>query len=190
MNIPQASSSNWNKLMELRGVARSIIKIKVGCGSQTFFWDDNWLQGGPLTFRATPDFIRDSHIPAKQKLSTFSSNNHWEFPIVVTQQFPDLLLLDPPCNSPDKVEWIPSPTGVFSLTNTVTWLAPHHQPRPWNHLVWNSFSIPRCKFILWLAVQKRLPTKDRRCMQSFPDLNSASSTNQLMNRITTCSFRA
>ncbi|XP_059638969.1 uncharacterized protein LOC132281270 [Cornus florida] len=113
-----------------------------------------------LAFRASMDFIKDSPIPPKQKLLSLTNNNNWDFPPAMLHHFPDLRLIDPPSQSSDTNVWIPSPTGKFSLSHTVEWLAPHFQPEEWHQLVWNSFSIPRCKFTLWLAVQRRLSTYD------------------------------
>ncbi|XP_059654741.1 uncharacterized protein LOC132301510 [Cornus florida] len=34
---------------------------------------------------------------------------------------------------------------------------------PWTHLVWFKSSIPKHSFTLWVAIQQKLPTLDRRC---------------------------
>ncbi|XP_059636916.1 uncharacterized protein LOC132279015 [Cornus florida] len=67
----------------------------------------------------------------------------------------------------DSSVWAPSSTGSFSISHTIDWLSTQQQQKSWTHLIWNNFSIPRCKFSLWLAVQNRLPTLDHSCMRSF-----------------------
>ncbi|XP_059659045.1 uncharacterized protein LOC132305419 [Cornus florida] len=39
-----------------------------------------------------------------------------------------------------------------------------HLPNlPWTHLVWSKNSIPQLSFTLWVAIQQKLPTLNRRC---------------------------
>ncbi|XP_059636221.1 uncharacterized protein LOC132278453 [Cornus florida] len=63
----------------------------------------------------------------------------------------------------DKVLWIPSPSGGFSLAQTLKHMNQHLPSPPWTHLVWFKNSIPKHSFTLWVAIQQKLPTLNRRC---------------------------
>ncbi|XP_059650642.1 uncharacterized protein LOC132296457 [Cornus florida] len=170
LGTPQNCSSNWKKILQLKGVARSMILQKVGNGEHTYFWEDNWLHGGPLSLRVAEGFLQDSQILPHQRLSSLISDGDWSFPASILEQFPAIALIAPPSSSPDSSSWIPSPTGSFTLCHTIGWL---EAPRPstiWHHLVWSSLSVPRCKFSLWLAVQNRLSTLNRSSMRDVPGL--------------------
>ncbi|XP_059639598.1 uncharacterized protein LOC132281970 [Cornus florida] len=70
----------------------------------------------------------------------------------------------PASSSRDTKKWIPFPTGLYSFSHTVSHLVGDLPTVPWHNLVWNSPSIPRMKFILWSAVQSKLPTLDSKSM--------------------------
>ncbi|XP_059660689.1 uncharacterized protein LOC132307051 [Cornus florida] len=144
-----------------------MIFTKVGNGSRTFFWEDNWLQGGPLSIKTTRENLLNSPILPDQKLDSLYHDAQWHFSQSVVYLFPDIVGIPPLSTTDDMFVWLPSPSGSFSLSHTIRWLSTHSFPKPWHHLIWSPFSIPRCKFSLWLAVQGRLPTLDRSSMRSF-----------------------
>ncbi|XP_059627223.1 uncharacterized protein LOC132270018 [Cornus florida] len=83
---------------------------------------------------------------------------------------PNLALWNEANNTPlpcpekcDKVKWIPSPNGKFSIGHTLNHFDKHLPSIPWTHLVWSKNFVPKLSFTLWVAVQMRLPTLNRRC---------------------------
>lgn len=61
----------------------------------------------------------------------------------------------------------------------------------WYDTVWNSFSIPKCSFFLWLALQNRLLTKDRMIlynMNTSPGCLFCSSPESIIHLFTDCPF--
>ncbi|XP_074308232.1 uncharacterized protein LOC141643100 [Silene latifolia] len=51
--------------------------------------------------------------------------------------------------------------GQYSVSNGYAWLQGDQQKVTWSPLVWNRMNVPKHSFIVWLAVQRRLMTKDR-----------------------------
>ncbi|XP_059639124.1 uncharacterized protein LOC132281440 [Cornus florida] len=63
----------------------------------------------------------------------------------------------------DRFIWSPSPSGKFSIANTMKHINRHLPTFHWPHLVRTKPLIPKHSFILWVAINLRLPTLDRRC---------------------------
>ena len=82
---------------------------------------------------------------------------------------PDLLILKqaipasmvPKPSTDDEVLWVPSRLGKFSTNSAWQALRTHHSRVTWYKLLWYPLAIPKCSFILWLAIRGRLGTLDR-----------------------------
>ena len=59
------------------------------------------------------------------------------------------------------VLWLLAATGLFSTKSTWQAIRSKHSTVRWHKLVWFPTAIPKCGFILWLALQGRLGTQDR-----------------------------
>ncbi|XP_059639378.1 uncharacterized protein LOC132281720 [Cornus florida] len=90
-----------------------------------------------------------------------------EFGDYLIQHSPEICNIPSPSATENSIVWILSPSGVFTLSYTIEWLGAHNHPKPWQHLIWNTLSIPRCKFSQWLTVQNHLSTYDRASMRHF-----------------------
>ena len=51
--------------------------------------------------------------------------------------------------------------GSYSIKEVYQGLLGAGQPVDWASFIWNKCSIPKARFILWLAVNERLKSKDK-----------------------------
>ncbi|XP_059669363.1 uncharacterized protein LOC132314525 [Cornus florida] len=161
LNFPQPCSWSWRKMLQLRHTAKGLIKHSIGNGVDTTFWWDNWAPGGPLSLRFPRSLMSDGGLHEDITVDNFITNNNWAFPIFLTNVIPELANLPAPDSSTrDTKMWIASPTGQYSFSHTISHLVRDLPNVPWYNLVWQSPTIPRMKFILWLTVQSKLPTLD------------------------------
>ncbi|XP_059635777.1 uncharacterized protein LOC132277957 [Cornus florida] len=128
LKIPHSYSWSWRKILQLRHQARHFIKHLIGDGNDTSFWLDNWSSGGPLCLRFSPSILSSSGIHEHTKVSHFIGNNSWSFPPHLSLAIPELLSLQQPVPfRKDKLIWLVSPSGSFSLKYTIFHLS-HHGP--------------------------------------------------------------
>ncbi|XP_059668999.1 uncharacterized protein LOC132314116 [Cornus florida] len=168
-----------------------LIKHRIGNGSQTSFWWDNWTTIGPLNFRFPHTLLTEAGFNDGTTANSFIVDNTWSFPLSLTSAIPELLSLPPPCPSRnDSKKWIASPNGQYSFKHTLQHLIGDLSSVQWHNLVWDSPIIPRMRFNLWMAVQSRLPTLDNKAMARHQNIcalcnNSTESHDHLFFN---CSF--
>uniref|UniRef100_A0A5B7BC66 Reverse transcriptase zinc-binding domain-containing protein n=1 Tax=Davidia involucrata TaxID=16924 RepID=A0A5B7BC66_DAVIN len=61
----------------------------------------------------------------------------------------------------DTVSWTLEANGRFSTRSVWQLMRRRGQPVDWWKLVWHPKAIPRCSFILWLAIREKLNTQDK-----------------------------
>ncbi|KAL0696317.1 hypothetical protein Bca4012_063497 [Brassica carinata] len=131
-----------NKLIKLREVVFTSIKMRVGNGRSCRFWIDNWSPFGSL----------------ERYLLRGSSERSDEF-LQVYIYLTTLELND----EEDIYEWCLTdvPTTRYS-TGDVYWkLKPEEEEVPWAKVVWIRGGIPKQSFLTWLFMLNRCPTRDR-----------------------------
>ncbi|XP_059664276.1 uncharacterized protein LOC132310051 [Cornus florida] len=109
----------------------------------------------------------------------------------LTNSIPELSNLPAPAPSTrDSKKWIASPNGSYSFSHTVSHLRGDLPTVSWYNLVWNSPSIPRMKFIFWLAVKSKLPTYDSKSMSKHINICPlcSASTKSYDHIFLNCSF--
>ena len=162
---PSQCSWYWKKLLKLRELAKPLILHKVGTGSGTFLWYDNWHPLGPLLDKFGPSIAYDAALSLNAKVSDVIHNDDWNWPQTNTLQLmtirDNLHLLPSPSDTQDVIRWLPSPNGLFSLAHTWDQVRDHGPKVPWHRLIWFPGNIPRHSFISWLAILHRLSTHDR-----------------------------
>ena len=164
--IPSNCSWTWRKLLQLRAEVRPFIRHIIGDGRHTSLWFDTWLPFGPILPQFEERVIYDSALLRQAKVASIITNGRWMWPIANS---PDLLILKqaipftmvPDVSKGDEVIWSYSKSGRYS-TN-LAWLAlrDRHSLVTWHKLIWFPKAIPKCGFILWLAIRERLGTLDR-----------------------------
>ena len=164
--IPSNCSWTWRKLLQLRGEVRAFIHHVISDGRHTWLWFDAWLPFGPILPNFEERVIYDSALSRQAKVASIIINGQWVWPIAnspdlltLKQAIPDSLVPHP--SERDEFTWLPSGTGKFSTKSTWLALCTRHSLVDWHKLVWFPSAIPKCGFILWLAIRERLGTHDR-----------------------------
>lgn len=100
------------------------------------------------------------------KVSSVILNGNWHGPRPrntliqrIQNAIPSTLL--PQIDIEDVIVWTISPTGQYSIQHTWEAVRSKGEKVQWAPLVWFPNNVPKWAFILWLACQKRLSTKDR-----------------------------
>ncbi|XP_059639647.1 uncharacterized protein LOC132282028 [Cornus florida] len=178
-------------MLQLRHIARLLIKHSIGNGANTSFWWDNWAPGGPLCSRFPLNLLIEGGFIEGITVENFIVNNNWAFPITLTNAIPELLNLLAPCIfRRDTKKWMASPTGLYSFNHTIAHLTGDLPTAPWHNLVWHSLTIARMKFNHWLVAQSRLPPLDRKSMANHNNICSlcSMSTESHDHLFFNCSF--
>ncbi|XP_028066993.1 uncharacterized protein LOC114269841 [Camellia sinensis] len=107
------------KLLDLRSIIAPLIKYNVGNGKATFLWFDNWLPLGPVFNRFGERVIFDSGIQKFAKVESVIYGTRWKWPVCRTWELNKIKVVVPADMKPslvnDKVVWLPSSDGKFSI---------------------------------------------------------------------------
>lgn len=167
-DIPAAQDTcwSWRKILHYRDDLRDHIVSKLGDGSMTSVWFDNWFPDGPLCQFISKRDIYESDMNLTSKVADVVINGEWSWPEEWRDRFPVLFNTPPPLlisNRKDMVLWKTN-AGIivpFSVKIACSDLIEDSPIVHWSKLVWFSQSIPRHSFILWLAISEKLRTQDR-----------------------------
>lgn len=167
LNIPSKVSWCVRKLLLLRKFAMSHIHYKVGSNSSFLFWQDPWLDGVAIASSCHPSLPSIAESNLQIKVSHYIANSSWNLPLSNHLLMQELRtkILPTVIHRSDSITW--HNLGVDSVNTSQIWdtIRRRNPPPPWLNIVWNSFSIPKCSFTLWLVLKGRLLTKDR--MRNF-----------------------
>ena len=110
--------------------------------------------------------IYDAGLPRNATVATIINGNRWQWPAVNSTELlvlkeATLQLSFTPCGTQDKIHWLPTTLGLFTIRTAWEHIRQSKAPVPWKHIVWFSGNLPKASFILWLAVKRRLGTQDR-----------------------------
>ncbi|GJX28615.1 putative RNA-directed DNA polymerase [Tanacetum coccineum] len=160
------SSWGWRKLLQCRDVLREHFVCRIGDGSQTSVWYDNWLSLGPLSQFISNREIYEAGFSLECKVCEVVFNGEWLWPEGWRGKFPFLFHLPPPIlfkDRRDRVLWRSNDGKVGNFSVSAVWfdLSEVKPKVPWYKLVWFSQNIPRHAFMLWLAINQKLKTQDR-----------------------------
>ncbi|KAJ4881254.1 Uncharacterized protein Rs2_38309 [Raphanus sativus] len=166
INTKQKYSWFANHLLLLRDTMYQWIKLRVGNGETCYYWSSNWSPYGNIRNYLQGEGSRQSGVPNTTTLAELWELGSWNLPParserqVNVQTFLSTLVLT---DLRDEYEWIPN--GKRSLTysarNTYDFLRSAAPTVSWHQQVWFSGGIPKHKFLAWLFVLDRCPTKDR-----------------------------
>ncbi|XP_058208159.1 uncharacterized protein LOC131321169 [Rhododendron vialii] len=147
MDIPSDASWTIRKVLGLKSIGQPLIQYKVGNGHDlvkvlSSILADLCILKCPISFVMGTGDGQGSGI-GSLKLS------YLRLPPLSSQFVED-----------DLVVWLPHPTGysVHSAWEAIRNELPIQQ---WHKVVWFSRNVPHWAFILWLAIQNKLSTKDR-----------------------------
>lgn len=134
------------------------------------FWFDSWTDLGPLIKYVGEAGPLQMRVWMLATVSEATRNGHWNIPHARSLQSEtlqiELTTIPVPAENmgDDKFLWIQG-NGTFgaSFSSKITW--EHIRvPAPvqnWHKVIWYKEYIPRNSFISWLALLRRLPTRDR-----------------------------
>ncbi|XP_058180159.1 uncharacterized protein LOC131298698 [Rhododendron vialii] len=138
----------------------------VGNGNKTFLWLDNWHPLGPLLTKFGARVVYNFGRNLFAKVASIIVDQKWHWPRErnsVTREIirntPDSFI--PHLAQEETMVWNLNASGKFSIQSA--WNA-FRSPKPvveWAKVVWFKPAIPRWSIIQWLAILRRLSTKDR-----------------------------
>ena len=166
VSIPTNPSWSWRKILQTREWCRGKFLTCIGNGKNTSLWHDYWLpQGQHLSDLLTPRQIASTGLHWQATVSAAISHGSWCFPNspLHIQQIWRTINIPVHPNRNDTVVWTGSPTGKFTIHSAWEILRDKRPISASHCLLWYNGHIPRQSFILWLAMQRRLSTKDRLC---------------------------
>lgn len=164
INIPINPSWSWRKILQTREWCRGKMISFVGNGNNTFLWHDYWIpQGGCLRDLLSPRQIAASGLHWNAKVADIIENGAWKFPNTssISQDIWRSIQISPQVNRSDGMVWTGKGSGKFTTDSAWALLRQSRPSSPSHCLPWLTGHIPRHSFILWMAMQCKLRTKDR-----------------------------
>lgn len=166
INTKQKNSWLANYLLLQRDTVFDWIKMVVGNGETCYFWSSNWSPFGSITKYLRGESSRNTGIPTSATLAELWDQGAWQLPparsegqVNIQTHLTTLALT----HEADAFQWMPhgKHSTIYSTREIYNLLRVHHQRVPWHKEVWFSKGIPRHKFLSWLFVLDKCPTKDR-----------------------------
>ncbi|CAH2047940.1 unnamed protein product [Thlaspi arvense] len=140
--------------------------MKVGNGQLCRFWIDNWSPFGQMTVYLGEEGPRQVGITSNAKLSDLWRLDSWHLPPARSEKqlnFQIYLSSMQLSSVEDAYEWwidnkAKNRHNIGSIYSTII---DHHPSVTWSGVVWYSGGIPKHKFLTWLFVLNRCPTRDK-----------------------------
>jgi hypothetical protein len=161
-------------------IFRCLARIKVGDGKAVLFWTDRWINGSsvgevaPLVLQAVHTRQRNHKTVAQGLL-----HNNWVKDLsreLRTEGYAQCVRLWIAVNNvqreedvPDAFSWPCSDTGQYSAKGTYEMLCQGSVKSVTATCTWKSRAPLKCKFFIWLALQYRVWTSDRRVRHGLQD---------------------
>ncbi|XP_059635868.1 uncharacterized protein LOC132278053 [Cornus florida] len=167
------SSGFWRRLLKLRGMARGLLRHKVGLGVCTSLWLDYWLPNGPISSQIGLTVLEILQMDYQVKVDSLISNFQWTIPSSLQQNYffqskhflSQLHSLPDPTPTQDVIQWLPSAPRDYSHRLTRDYFTPPSLLFSCSHLIWFKHHIPKHGRIAWLALRHRLYTLDSKPMR-------------------------
>lgn len=162
----------------------ALVNINMGLGDKVLFLKDKWIQGvaaveiAPLIVALVPT-ITAKRRTVRQALDEGSWVHDFEQNISFTALLQYMHLcqaintVDRDPSRPDSFTWPRSPTGSYTAKSIYDYLCSELDRSPTAKCNWKSWAPLKCKLFVWLALQYRLWTSDRRARHGLQDHPSA-----------------
>ncbi|XP_050217749.1 uncharacterized protein LOC126668603 [Mercurialis annua] len=160
---PFNASWNWRSLINLRDEVKSCYCYNLGKGD-IMFWHDPWVDGCSLLELYPNMVIEDIDVPYTAKVKDLWRRGRWNLPNPmdeVTAEAWERVRKFSVNSMEDLVVWKHSKNGAFSIQNAWKTFRPATGKVSWWRLIWSPGLVPRHSFIVWLAIKKKLRTKDK-----------------------------
>ena len=158
----------------------SHVRIQVGDGKQTLFWKDRWIAGtavgeiAPLVLKLVSTRIRN-----KRTVEEGLRENRWmldvkvALPPLAADQWVRLWIavseLPRDETARDSFRWTLSESGVYSASSVYKELMRGQERFPLAKGVWKCWAPLKCRIFMWLALQYRIWTSDRRARHGLQE---------------------
>ncbi|XP_024013213.1 uncharacterized protein LOC112087537 [Eutrema salsugineum] len=146
------------------------IRSDIGDEQDASFWFNSWIEFGPIISYFGHSGPRQLRIPLDAKVIQATSIGEWRLLAARSDQAQNLQIILTSMTSPQ----VSKGTDVFIWQNAARTYAPSFSSKAtweqqrahvpivfWHKLIWFKEAIPRCSFITWLVMLKRLPTEHR-----------------------------
>ncbi|KAL2247989.1 UNVERIFIED_CONTAM: hypothetical protein Sindi_2651200 [Sesamum indicum] len=156
----KGGSWGWRKLLRLRTSIQPMTEFIIGDGRTFYLWKDPWHQLGPLISRLprAPSLIG---IGISAKLQAVIDEGQWQWPFISDMECMEIIYTLPQIHGgEDRIKWR-FPEGRPTTQALYRLFCPPGPKVGWTSLLSGSLKIPRHTFILWLAIQEKLPTTDK-----------------------------
>ncbi|KAL2237581.1 UNVERIFIED_CONTAM: putative mitochondrial protein [Sesamum indicum] len=156
----QGGSWSWRKMLRLRSSIQPMVELHIGDGRSFYLWKDSWHQLGPLL----PRFPRGPILLGLEdstKLSSVIDGGQWHWPLITDLECLQITYTLPQIHGGDDTIIWRFPEGQPTTQALYRLFGPPEPKVGWTSLLSGSLKIPRHSFILWMAIQKKLPTTDR-----------------------------
>ncbi|XP_010446053.1 PREDICTED: uncharacterized protein LOC104728823 [Camelina sativa] len=169
IDAKKPASWTWKALLNLRHIAGSFLKARLGNGQRLSFWYDSWAPFGPLFGYLGPTGPAQTGISIHAKVAQAWSLTGWNIRPARSPRAEDLhiflttISVPPSTDFSDGYFWLCGTEELLDFATKKTWeiLRPRQDPPPGTEQVWFKGGIPRHAFMMWLMHQDRLPTRER-----------------------------
>lgn len=162
--IPFKCSWCVRKILNTRPHARQFVSYQVGNNSTFLLWHDPWINNTPIVTRY-PNIISLAESNSLAQINSFQRSGTWVLPPSNHVDVMELRnqILNASIHGVDKITW----DGALKVNLNHIWnsIRTSGLMPSWFSIVWHSFAISKCSFIVWLAMKDRLFTKTR--MQTY-----------------------
>ncbi|KAL2225760.1 UNVERIFIED_CONTAM: hypothetical protein Sindi_3051800 [Sesamum indicum] len=156
----KGGSWGWRKLLRLCSSIRPMTEFLIGEGRSFYLWKDPWHHLGPLITR----FPRGRSLlglDESTKLQVVINEGQWQWPFIIDLECMEITYILPQIHGgDDRINWRFS-EGRPTTQSLYRFFCPPGPKVGWSSLLSGSLKIPRHNFILWLAIQEKLPTTDK-----------------------------
>lgn len=162
IRITGMCSWSWHQILALRERVWSSFWYNIGDGESTFLWTDYWHPNGRL-IEVFPRGPLLTGLPRDSRVSRIIRDGVWSWPTSRALEMRDIMSHMPEIRSGrrDWISWVHEPHGQFSTRSAILMLSPLRAQVEWAEVPWFPKAIPKCSFILWLAIRERLALRDR-----------------------------
>ncbi|KAL2224883.1 UNVERIFIED_CONTAM: hypothetical protein Sindi_3122000 [Sesamum indicum] len=156
----KGGSWGWRKMLRLRSSILPMTEFLIGEGRSFYLWKDPWHHLGPLIarFPRGPSLLG---LDESAKLQVVIDEGQWQWPFITDLECLEIIYTLPQIHGgDDRIKWRFS-EGRPTTQSLYRLFCPPEPKVGWSSLLSGTLKIPRHNFILWLAIQEKLPTIDK-----------------------------
>ncbi|KAL2224004.1 UNVERIFIED_CONTAM: hypothetical protein Sindi_3039800 [Sesamum indicum] len=155
----KGGSWGWRKMLRLRSSILPMTEFLIGERRSFYLWKDPWHLGPLIArFPRGPSLLG---LDESAKLQVVIDEGQWQWPFITDLECLEIIYTLPQIHGGnDRIKWRflegrPSTQSLYRL------FCPPGPKVGWSSLLSGTLKISRHNFILWLAIQEKLPTTDK-----------------------------